>query len=152
MSLSIRRATSRDAGTIARFNSLMAQETEGRTLNEDRLHRGVESLLSDPSKGIYFLAEADGVPAGQLMITYEWSDWRNANFWWIQSVYVEKQFRGRGVFKALYDHVYQLATAGAGVCGFRLYVERQNDRAQRAYEQLGMKKAPYEMYEIDFVL
>ncbi len=152
MNVSIRRATTRDAGVIVHFNSLMAQETEERTLDENRLLQGVESLLSDPSKGIYFLAEVDGVPAGQLMITHEWSDWRNANFWWIQSVYVEKEFRGKGVFKALYDYVHQLARSDKNICGFRLYVERQNERAQKTYEKLGMKKAHYEMYEIDFVL
>ncbi|MEK6757433.1 MAG: GNAT family N-acetyltransferase [Bacteroidota bacterium] len=152
MDVTIRQATPRDAAAITRFNSLMAQETEGRTLDSQRLLEGVEALLRDPSKGIYYLAESQGAAAGQLMITYEWSDWRNGNFWWIQSVYVEKDFRGKGVFKTLYHHVRQLARADKTVCGLRLYVERQNERAQRAYEQLGMKKAHYEMYELDFVL
>jgi GNAT superfamily N-acetyltransferase len=116
------------------------------------LHKGVEALLSDPSKGIYFLAESEGVILGQLMITYEWSDWRNGNFWWIQSVYVKKESRARGVFKTLFDHVHRIARADKSVCGLRLYVEKRNEGAARAYEQLGMKKAHYEMYEIDFVL
>ncbi|MBI3788680.1 MAG: GNAT family N-acetyltransferase, partial [Ignavibacteriales bacterium] len=87
---------------------------------------------------------------GQLMITYEWSDWRNGNFWWIQSVYVEHDARSQGVFKALYDHVYKLAKNRNDVCGFRLYVEEKNVRAKKTYESLGMKKTHYEMYEIDF--
>jgi GNAT superfamily N-acetyltransferase len=152
MNITIRQATPRDAAVIARFNSLMAEETEGRSLDPQRLREGVESLLSDPSKGIYFLAESDGAILGQLMITFEWSDWRNGNFWWIQSVYVEKESRTKGVFKALYHHVHRIARADKTVCGLRLYVERQNERAARAYGRLGMNKAHYEMYEIDFVL
>jgi GNAT superfamily N-acetyltransferase len=152
MNITIRQATPRDAAVIARFNSLMAEETEGRSLDPQRLREGVEALLSDPLKGIYFLAESEGAILGQLMITCEWSDWRNGNFWWIQSVYVEKESRARGVFKALYHHVHRIARADKTVCGLRLYVEKQNEGAARAYEQLGMKKAHYEMYEIDFVL
>jgi GNAT superfamily N-acetyltransferase len=152
MNISIRQATPRDAPVIARFNTLMAEETEGRSLDPQRLHKGVEALLSDPSKGIYFLAESEGVILGQLMITYEWSDWRNGNFWWIQSVYVKKESRARGVFKTLFDYVHRIARADKTVCGLRLYVEKQNEGAARAYEQLRMKKAHYEMYEIDFVL
>jgi GNAT superfamily N-acetyltransferase len=152
MDITIRQATPRDAAVIARFNSLMAEETEGRSLDPQRLHEGVEALLSDPSKGIYFLAESEGTILGQLMITHEWSDWRNGNFWWIQSVYVEKESRAKGVFKALYHHVHRLARADKTVCGLRLYVEKQNERAARAYERLGMKKAHYAMFEIDFVL
>jgi len=86
------------------------------------------------------------------LITYEWSDWRNGNFWWIQSVYVAEDFRSGGVFKALFDHVHTLAKARADVCGLRLYVDAHNAKARQAYERLGLKKTDYELFEMDFVL
>lgn len=152
MTTIVRSAIASDAATIARFNTLMAEETEGIVLNQERIRKGVENLLADSSKGVYYVAMLGERIVGQLMITHEWSDWRNGNFWWIQSVYVEKDARGQGVFKTLYDHVYRLAKSRSDVCGLRLYVEQQNARAKRAYENLGMKKTHYEMYEIDFTL
>ena len=130
----------------------MAWETERRRLNRPRVRRGVIALLKDGAKGIYFLAEEKGVLAGQLSITTEWSDWRNGNFWWIQSVFVAPEFRQRGVFRALYAHVLRLAKSRRDVCGLRLYVDDGNTRAQRAYERLGMKASHYKFFEIDFVL
>ena len=152
MSITIRPATLTDATRITEFNALMAKETEDIELNLDRLRAGVEAVLRDHIKGIYYVADADGVVVGQTLITYEWSDWRNGMFWWIQSVYVQKDFRGKGVFKALFEHVRALAKQERTVCGLRLYVERHNARAQQTYERLGMKKTHYEMYEMDFVL
>jgi GNAT superfamily N-acetyltransferase len=113
---------------------------------------GVTALLKDPAKGIYFIAECAGAPAGQLLVTYEWSDWRNGNFWWIQSVYVAEAFRGRGIFRALFDHVQAQARSSNDVCGLRLYVETNNSRAQKIYGRLGMKKTDYEMFQTDFIL
>jgi ribosomal protein S18 acetylase RimI-like enzyme len=113
---------------------------------------GVSAALDDPSKALYFIAEVDGLPAGQLMITYEWSDWRNGVFWWIQSVYVVPEWRRRGVYRKLYAEVQRLARERSGVCGLRLYVERHNELAQGAYERLGMRRAAYEMFEEDFVI
>jgi GNAT superfamily N-acetyltransferase len=113
---------------------------------------GVTALLKDPAKGIYFIAECAGTPAGQLLVTYEWSDWRNGNFWWIQSVYVAEAFRGRGIFRALFDHVQAQARSSNDVCGLRLYVETNNSRAQKIYGRLGMKKTDYEMFQTDFIL
>lgn len=130
----------------------MALETERRTLEHDTLRWGVESVLEDQSKGRYFVAEINGEVIGQLLITYEWSDWRDGTFWWIQSVYVKEEYRGKGAFKALFRHVETLAKSDQGICGLRLYVEHDNERAKRTYEKLGMKKTPYEMYEIDYVL
>lgn len=127
-------------------------ETEQRRLDPDCVRPGVAALLNDPTKGIYFVAETDGSIAGQLLITYEWSDWRNGNFWWIQSVYVAEPFRGRGVFRALFDHVHALAKARKDVCGLRLYMDAHNTRARQAYERLGLKRTNYEVFEIDFVL
>ncbi|HEY5616222.1 MAG TPA: GNAT family N-acetyltransferase [Bacteroidota bacterium] len=152
MIITIRPATLADASKITEFNALMANETEGIDLDMVRLHAGVESVLRDSSKGIYYVAEENGFVVGQTLITYEWSDWRNGMFWWIQSVYVQKDVRGKGVFKALFDHVGKLAKQEKTVCGLRLYVEKHNDRAQQTYERLGMKKTHYEMFELDFVM
>src|SRR5947209_5637021 len=104
----------------------LAFETEHRQLDQSRVAAGVLALLSDPAKGIYFVAETGGTFAGQLLITYEWSDWRNGNFWWIQSVYVVKTVRQRGVFRALFEHIHELARARKDVCGLRLYMETDN--------------------------
>ena len=119
---------------------------------EDIVAKGVRALFKDTAKGNYFLAECespDGKPeiAGQLMITFEWSDWRNGTFWWIQSVYVKKEFRGRGVFRALYREMLRLARKQKGGCGLRLYVEKENRAAFRAHEKLGMKETYYRIFE-----
>ncbi|HTP13109.1 MAG TPA: GNAT family N-acetyltransferase [Bacteroidota bacterium] len=152
MDITIRRAVPGDAAVIVEFNSRMAEETEHRSLDEKILTNGVRAILGDDSKGMYFVATAGGGIVGQLMITYEWSDWRDGNFWWIQSVYVRKEFRQQGVFRALYEHVEEMAKKKKTVCGLRLYVERNNARAQSTYEKLGMKRSVYEMFEKDFVL
>ena len=152
MNITIRPATIADAATITRFNALLAAETEQITLDQDRLRKGVEALLRDSTKGFYVLAERDTVILGQLMITFEWSDWRNGVFWWIQSVYVEKDARGTGVFKMLFEYVQTVARTTPDVCGLRLYVEKKNTRAKQTYERLAMHSSHYEMYEMDFVL
>ena len=148
----VREATLEDAEFLARGNARMALETEGRPLHDDVLQAGVRAVFDDPARGFYLIAELGGQPAGQMMITYEWSDWRNGAFWWIQSVYTLPESRGRGVFKALYSHVESLAHENGGVCGLRLYVEAHNRRAQAAYERCGMTEAVYRMFEIDYSL
>jgi GNAT superfamily N-acetyltransferase len=148
----IRRAEAGDAAQIASFNAAMAIETEHMTLDPARLLKGVESVLVDSTKGFYLLAIIDGRVAGQLMITYEWSDWRNGVFWWIESVYVLPEFRKRGVFTRLYRFIEQEAERDDSVCGIRLYVERENIRAQATYQKMGMHETVYKMYETDFVL
>ena len=150
--MKIRQARTTDAAVIADFNRRMAQETERRRLKPVRVRRGVSALLKDRAKGIYFVAEEKGTVVGQLLITYEWSDWRNGNFWWIQSVYVAPKFRRQGVFRALYAHVHRLAKSSRAVCGLRLYVDADNARAQKTYALLGMARSHYEIYELDFVL
>jgi GNAT superfamily N-acetyltransferase len=152
MNLSVRLALPSDVSVIAEFNAAMAKETEGIELNRERLQKGVEALFADPSKGLYYIAESDGKIAGQLMITYEWSDWRNATFWWIQSVFVRPEYRRQGVFHALYRSIETIAGTRGDVCGIRLYVEKENDRAQKTYEALGMKHSHYEMMEMDIDL
>ena len=150
MGISIRNAAMTDAAIIASNNSLMAEETEGRTLDPDIIGPGVAALLADPGRGRYWVAEAAGQIVGQLMVTYEWSDWRNGTLWWIQSVYIAPDFRRQGVFSALYHHVESLAAAEPDVCGLRLYVEDNNHRAQRTYEALGMVKPSYVVMESMF--
>ena len=113
---------------------------------------GVRALLEDPAKGTYLIAETNGTAIGQLLITYEWSDWRNGNFWWIQSLYVVESFRGKGVFRALFQRVHELAKARPEVCGLRLYMDADNARARQAYHRLGWQPTRYELFEIDFVL
>lgn len=147
MTIYIRDAEAADGNTIADYNSRMAEETEGRSLDPDIIGPGVAAVLSDNSKGRYWVAVSGDRIIGQLMVTYEWSDWRNGNLWWIQSVYVHPEFRRQGIFSALYRHVESLADAETGVCGLRLYVENNNQRAQQTYAALGMVKPSYLVME-----
>ncbi len=149
--MEIRPATLSDLDTVVEFNALLAQESEGVELDKDRLREGVTAVLADESLGLYFIAEAESGPVGQLALTYEWSDWRNGMFWWLQSVYVRPESRRQGVLRALYGHVLGIAK-DRGVCGIRLYVEKENRTAQEAYRQLGMARAVFHMYEVDFVI
>ena len=147
MTLSIRRAGPADVAVVAEFNRLLALESEGKTLDADVLAAGVAAGLADASKSVYFLAEEDGAAIGQIMYTMEWSDWRNGWFWWIQSVYVRKEARRRGVLRALFEHVHRAAQADGKVIGLRLYVERGNQIAQETYRRLGMEAAGYLVFE-----
>lgn len=146
MSLMIRQANPEDRDRIVLFNQAMARETEGRELDRRILSQGVEKILGDPSRGRYFVAEAEGEIVGQLAITTEWSDWRNGEVWWLQSVYVSKRSRRSGVYRRLHDHVRELARA-EGAMGIRLYVERDNETAQATYRSLGMRVSPYLLFE-----
>jgi GNAT superfamily N-acetyltransferase len=152
MNLQIRRATLADAEQIADHNAAMARETENVQLDPQRLRLGVDAVLNDPAKGFYTVAEAEGRAVGQMMVTFEWSDWRNATFWWVQSVYVEPAYRRRGVYRRLYEHVLAEAKSRNDVCGVRLYVDKDNRAAQQVYQRLGLNPAHYTMYEVDFVL
>lgn len=146
----IRSAEVKDTETIVKFNAAMGHETEGLQLDLIVLRKGVHNILSDESKGFYVLAELDGNVVGQTMITFEWSDWRNGFFWWIQSVYVLPEYRKSGVFKSIYKHIYEIAATDKNVCGLRLYVDRKNERAKKAYENLGMLHSHYDMYDVEF--
>lgn len=149
-----RPATPEDAETIARFNQAMALETEGKQLDLPTLVAGVRAVFEEPGHGRYLVATATGGPDGGmvvacLMITYEWSDWRNGRFWWIQSVYVAPDHRRRGVFRQLYDAVRAMGEREGGVCGYRLYVEQDNQPAQATYRHLGMAPTVYRVFEAD---
>lgn len=146
-SITIRKAKASEAHHFVAFNQAMAMETEGLSLDPQKIGAGVDGLLARPHYGFYVLAEVDGVPAGGLMITFEWSDWRNSVFWWIQSVYVLPDFRGQGVYRALYEGVGDLARQSGDCCGFRLYVEKSNSTAQAVYAKLGMEESHYVMFE-----
>jgi len=145
--MKIRLATPPDAEILIRFNTAMALETERKALLPEVVSVGVHYLLSHPRAGFYVVAELESEVAGSLMITNEWSDWRNGNFWWIQSVYVRPEFRRRGVYRELYKYLQALAAQDPAVCGFRLYVERENTRAQAAYRAAGMAETRYLLYE-----
>jgi len=142
-----RTAESFDIPSLVDFNQKMALETEGKRLDTATLTAGVRAVFSDANKGFYVVAEDAGSIVGGLLVTFEWSDWRNKWFWWIQSVYIVPEARGRGIYRLLYDHVKAEAAKNANVCGFRLYVERENVHAQRVYEKVGMENTVYFMYE-----
>lgn len=145
--ITIRTARSEDAKSLVEFNQAMALETEGKTLETEILTKGVEAVFQDADKGFYVVAESAGRIVGGLMITYEWSDWRSSWFWWIQSVYIVPEFRGKRIYSKLYEFVKNTAREKGNVCGFRLYVEKENVSAQKVYEKLGMKSSYYLMYE-----
>jgi GNAT superfamily N-acetyltransferase len=150
MTYTIRRAGPHDAALVADFNARLAEESEGKTLDPAKLLPGVRALLTDEHKGVYHLAlEEAGQPIGQVMYTYEWSDWRNGWFWWLQSVYVVEAHRGRGVFRQLFDHVVALAKQRGNVIGLRLYVEDKNTRAHEVYGRCGFTRAGYFVLERD---
>lgn len=145
-SLLIRTATPADIPDLLAWNAAMAWETEQKRLDPAVLERGIVGVFAQSQRGFYLIAERDGVAVGSLLVTYEWSDWRCGDFWWIQSVYVVSEARRGGVFRALYADVAQRA-AGAGAVGLRLYVETENQRAQATYAGLGMQRCHYRMYE-----
>ena len=148
--IKVRPARASDISVILQFNQAMASETEGKKLADAVIRDGVRQVLADPARGLYFIAEIEDMIVGQTMITLEWSDWRNGNFWWIQSVYVSPEFRRRGVFRALHTHIRDAAKRASGVCGLRLYVHEHNLRAMEAYQNLGMERTPYAMFEEDW--
>ena len=142
----IREAQLADVDTIADFNCRLAQETEGTTLDRATVTRVVTRFLQGAGAGFYIVAELNGQIAGCLMVTHEWSDWREGNVWWIQSVYVPAEARRRGVFRALFAWVQQRAEEAPDVRGIRLYVEQDNERVQHTYRSLGMGRESYHMY------
>ena len=145
--LTVRLAVKQDAINLIHFNQAMAKETENKVLVPELIQAGVNGLLENPNRGFYVVADVGGEVVGSLMVTMEWSDWRNGVFWWIQSVYILPSYRRQGIYRKLYSFVKTLASEDSNVCGFRLYVEKNNLQAQRTYESLGMEETEYNMYE-----
>ena len=143
----VRAATLDDVTTITDFNLRLAAETEGVSLDRELVTRGVTTLIGERSRGNYWVACGGGTLVGQLMHTREWSDWRNGDIWWIQSVYVREDHRRRGVFTQLHSHLRALAASDPGVVGLRLYVELDNLAARTTYERLGLHTARYQVME-----
>lgn len=154
--LKIRLAKPEDAATIASFSAAMALETENRHLDLGRLYDGTVALLESPDRGFFMVAELEQVEScrllGQLMITYEWSDWRNGVFWWIQSVYIDPAWRRQRIFRRMHEAVMATAQKTPNVCGVRLYVEASNSTAQVVYRRVGLTPSSYAIFETDFVL
>ena len=148
----VRRAEPQDMSSIVEFNAALALESEGKALDLNLLRNGVDAIFGHPERGFYLVAELAGRVVGQLLVTTEWSDWRNGNFWWIQSVFVAADYRRQGVYRALHNHVLSTAKSRDDVCGVRLYVDRDNHVARRVYASLDMQQSHYDMLEIDFVL
>jgi RimJ/RimL family protein N-acetyltransferase len=145
--LLVRAARQDDVTLMARWAEAMALESEDTQLDRKTVRRGIQRAFDDPQRGRYFMAECAGEPVGTLMLTWEWSDWRDGWWWWIQSVFVANAWRRRGVYRAMHAHVLALAAADPDVRGLRLYVERDNASARRTYEFLGMQDPGYVMYE-----
>ncbi|EGM71513.1 GNAT family N-acetyltransferase [Shewanella sp. HN-41] len=143
----IRKAKAQDLTALVQFNQAMAQETEGLALDETTLTQGVSTLLNHPEKGFYLVAQIAEEIVGSLMVTFEWSDWRAKDYYWIQSVYIRPQNRRQGIYGKLYSEVKHLAEINGGAASFRLYVEQENLSAQQTYQALGMKQSYYLMYE-----
>ena len=148
-SYTIRKATVTDAESLIQFNTSMALETENKKLDRDKIEPGVMGLFENPQYGFYMVAEHKGTVVGSLMVTTEWSDWRNGVFWWIQSVYVIPEYRRKGVYRAMYKKINEMSKSDHSqkVCGFRLYVEKENVIAQKTYKDLGMSETHYKMFE-----
>ena len=147
MPLTVRAAVQTDAPAIAEFNRRLARETENLMLDSAVLAAGVDAVLADQNRGLYFVAEENGVVIGQLMVTYEWSDWRNGWIWWLQSVYVRSDARGKGAFRALFELARQRARQAGDVAAIRLYVEKDNRSAQETYQRLGFQEMHFHLYQ-----
>ncbi|MQF82568.1 GNAT family N-acetyltransferase [SAR202 cluster bacterium AD-802-E10_MRT_200m] len=147
----VREGVRQDTDEIVKFQQGMALETEGKVLDETVLKKGITAIFNSSDKGFYVVAEIDSHVVGSLLITYEWSDWRNATYWWIQSVFVDQNWRRKGVYRSLHNYVLRAADSRKDICGIRLYVERTNAIAQQTYKKLGMVHSHYDLYETEFV-
>lgn len=150
--ITIRRATLADVTIISNFNRALAEESENRSLDPETLKSGITQFLQQPEQGFYTLAIVDDNIVGQVMITTEFTDWRNGVMWWIQSVYVKPESRRQGIYRALHEHITELARKDSAVRGLRLYVHDKNILAQSTYRNLGMEWSGFKVMETDFVL
>lgn len=148
--IEIRQADINDVEIVADFNIALCRETEHRDLDRATVLEGVRRFVSESSRGRYFVAVINGEVVGQTAHTFEWSDWRNGEIWWIQSVYVHPHHRSKGVFTTLFSHIKALGEADADCCGIRLYMEQENHGARVSYQRLGFEQAGYEVFELLF--
>lgn len=148
MSINVGLAQPSHAAAIVEFQIKMAWETEQKVLDRPTVDAGVRAVFADVGRGFYLVAQVDEAVVGSLLVTKEWSDWRNTDIWYIQSVYVVESQRGNGCFRHLFDTASQMAKE-QGVRVMRLYVEHENTKAQAVYERLGMAQLPYRMYQTD---
>ena len=147
--IKIRKAKIEDLETIVKFNYNLANETEDKELDLEILTKGVRAILNDSAKGQYYVYVIDNKVVGQIMHTYEWSDWRNGMLLWVQSVYVDSEYRRKGIYKELYNYVKNICDKDDGIAGIRLYVEKENFNAKATYKSLGMQECNYHMYEYE---
>jgi ribosomal protein S18 acetylase RimI-like enzyme len=145
--ISIRKATITDIPVLIDFQQRLAQETENVKLDAAVLEKGLNALFQDPAKGVYYVAEEGSEVIACHLITYEWSEWRNGMVWWMQSVYVKENHRGKNVFRILYNNIIDLIRKDPGLLGLRLYVDKSNARAQKVYETIGMNGEHYTVFE-----
>ena len=145
--ITVRKGKQSDNQTIIDFQVKMAKETEQINLDLDIVRKGVKAIFNSPAKGIYFVAESGNKIIASLLITFEWSDWRNGNVYWIHSVYVLPEFRKKGVFKTMYLHMKNIAQKDKNIRGLRLYVDKTNTNARKVYETMGMDGNHYLLYE-----
>ena len=148
----VRGASPSDLDVIAALNQAIARELQDLELDAARLRRGIAAVLGSREKGFFLVAEADGEVVGALMVGYEWSPWREATFWWVNNVFVEPQWRRKGVYTAMHRHLESESRRTLGVCGIRLYTGLENQVARRTYRTLGMKGSPSEVFQIDYVM
>ncbi len=143
----LRKANASEADQIAAFQIAMAKETENLELDQPTVAAGVKAVFQDPARGIYYVAMHQEAIVGSLLTTFEWSDWRNGTVLWIQSVFVQVDHRGNGVFKTMYEALKQEATANPDIKGIRLYVDKTNSKASKVYDAVGMNGEHYQLYE-----
>jgi len=145
--VSVREASANEQEIIAAFQLEMAAETENIILDKNTINRGVQAVFDDPGKGRYYVATHENEVVACMLTTYEWSDWRNGTFIWLQSVYVLPEWRGKGVFRSLYAHIESMVLASTAMKGIRLYVFHTNKKAQDVYKAIGMEDQHYRMFE-----
>jgi ribosomal protein S18 acetylase RimI-like enzyme len=142
-----REATIDDISTLVNFQIALANETENITLDLETVTKGVKAVFEDPTKGKYYVCEKEGKVVACLMTTFEWSDWRNGTVLWIQSVYVDKDFRGQRIYQTMYEHIKKVVTNNETLRGIRLYADKTNLAAIAVYNKLGMNNQHYELFE-----
>ena len=150
-SVTIRRGDARDLRAIVDLNTAMAVELGSKVVSSTRLKDGVAAVLESNDRGFYVLADSAGPVIGVLHVIPEWNPWRNSYFWKVENVFVSREWRRKGVYRAMHDYVLEAAQGNTDVCGIRLFAVESNVGARRTYEGVGMTQEPSRLFEIDFV-